>query len=117
MSELSIKFYNEPYSRIICLYTSPTWDISFKNLKMPKELNHEQCRAKLCIWCVTRKSDLRPISAAIRTKIVELIPGLDFNDDPRLPNRICTNDRKAIQNAASSRNTLPPKFDYRYLYN
>ena len=79
-----------------------------------KPLTHEECRAKLCILCVTKKSDVRPISAAVRAKIVEHIPGLDFNDDPRLPNGICCNDRKALQNSASSKNVLPPRFDYRY---
>ena len=80
---------------------------------MPK-LSHEDCRAKLCILCVKKKKDVGPISAAVRAKIVDHIPGLDVNDDPRLPNGICTNDRKALQNAASSKNVLPPKYDYRY---
>ena len=78
-----------------------------------KALTHEECRVKLCILCVKKKPDVRPISAAVRAKVVELVPGLDY-DDPRLPNGICTNDRKALQKAASSKNVLPPRFDYRY---
>ena len=114
MLEINLKCYNEPY--LLCLYTSPTWDISFTNLKMPPPLNHEECRAKLCIMCATKKkSDVRPISAAIRAKIVEFFPGLDFNDDPRLPNAICSKDRKNIQNASTSNNVLPPTFDFRYI--
>ena len=81
-----------------------------------KALTHEECRDKLCIVCIKtkKKGDVRPMSAAVRAKLVEHIPALDVNDDPRLPNGICTNDRKALQKAASSKNVLPPRFDYRY---
>ena len=82
---------------------------------MPPPLNHEQCRAKLCILCVKKdqkKRKVGPISAAVRAKIVEHIPAL-VNDDPRLPNGICTSCRVAFN--PSSRNVLPPIYDYRYL--
>ena len=80
---------------------------------MPKPLTHEECRAKLCILCAQKKPDVRPISAAVRALVVDHVPGLDVNGDPRLPDGICTNDRKALQKAASSKNVLPPRFDYR----
>ena len=97
------------------LYTSPTRDkyntlikLAQIRAKMPKKvLNHEDCRSKLCIICMEKKS-CRPPSSAVRELIIIRHPSLEF-DDPRLPNGICTNCRINLQRQQEA---LPPPFDY-----
>ena len=80
-----------------------------------KALNHENCRGKLCIICVEKKS-CRNISSTIRGLIIARHPRLNF-DDPRIPNAICNNCRIGLQDRdqkTPGRN-LPPPFDYEKL--
>jgi hypothetical protein len=92
----------------------------FKVFKMPNtSYSHEACREKVCLICVTKKKDVRPISPATHLLIDEhYLTGLNYETDLRLPVVICSNCRSALSSIAMAkkRHHLPPVFDYRELY-
>ena len=61
-----------------------------------KRFTHEQCRQKICVLCVTKKPSVGPIRGKVCDQIRNHIPGLDFKNDPRLPNGICSNCRQGL---------------------
>ena len=76
-----------------------------------KRLTHDQCRLKVCVLCVKKKPSVRPISSKVRDLIQCHIPGLNFENDTRLPNAICNNCRGALQDSSKS-HLLPEPQDY-----
>ena len=76
-----------------------------------EKLTHDQCRLKICILCVDKKKGVGPISLKVRGFIKNHIPGLNFENDPRLPNGICDKCRKNIQDPSKS-HLLPERYDY-----
>jgi hypothetical protein len=79
-------------------------------------MSHEDCRRRICIVCVSKKQNVRPISKASALLIEEhYLTGLDFQNDERLPVVICSTCRQALCDRALAKkhHNLPPVYDYR----
>ena len=64
--------------------------------KMSKvALTHDKCRLKLCIICVNKKPSVHRIGKVVKSAVQSYLPGLDIQNDPRLPNGICDNCRNS----------------------
>ena len=72
-------------------------------------LTHNDCRAKVCVWCAQYKKGVRKITTAVQTLLHGKIP--EYGSDDRLPTGICDNCRKALQKE-DSKHVLPPPYDY-----
>ena len=78
--------------------------------KNHKKLTHDQNRRNICVLCLLKKN-VRSISQLTGDLIKSHIPGLDFENDSRLPNGICDSCRKALQDS-KRRHLLPEPKDY-----